>query len=143
MINFKLITQAVKSILDGDLSGYTIERNAERNKDPNLAARGKGWINVQRNKIDYEPHTIGATPWRALVETRVEVQVASLQSGENAEDRLEDAVKDVMDVLTDNKKLNDTVATTLGYGITYEYNAEEQIWHHAAVITIRSEVRTG
>ena len=49
----------------------------------------------------------------------------------------------VMDVLTANKKLNDTVNMTVGYEIKYDVNEDEeaQIYFHAAIITIKTEVR--
>lgn len=141
MINYKDITRAIESILREDLTGYDIQRNPQRNTDPNIAARGKGWIGIYRGPLSYAAHTTGGSPWLVDIRPRVEVQAASMQSGADAEDRLEDAVKDVMDVLTANKKLAGTVAMTNGYEITYEYNTAEQVWHHAALITILAEVR--
>ena len=141
MINLKTITQAIETLLNNNLEGYLIERNAERNVDPNKAARGSGWIGIYRGNVKYEPHTTGSTPWRALIELKVEVQRASMQSGADAEDKLEDSVEAVMDVLTANKKLNNTVGTTVGYRIDYEFNSEEKIWHHAGIITITAETR--
>lgn len=142
MINYKNITQGVETILNDNLSGYTITRNAERNVDPDIAARGKGWIGIYRGPLNYESHTIGTTPWMAEINIKVEIQVASMKSGDDAEDKLQDAEKEIIDVLTANKKLNNTVDMTNGYEIDYEYNADEQIYHHAAIITIKAEART-
>lgn len=142
MINMKDITRAVKSILEQNLQGYTIVRNAQRNMDPNIAAKNNGWIGVYRGKLDYSPHTIGGNnPYMAEIEVVIEVQTASMQSGADAEDRLQDAEEAVMDVLNDNKKLSGTVHQNNGYSIEYEFNADETIWHHAAIITARYEVR--
>ena len=143
MINMKDITKAVKKILDNNLSDYVIERNPKRNEDPNIAARGKGWIGVYRGGLDYDPHTTGSQPWLAHPSVMVEIQTASLLSGADAEDRLQDAEEEVMDVLTANKNLSGTVSMTMGYEIKYEYNEDEeaQIYFHAAIITIKTEVR--
>jgi len=144
MINMKDITNGVEKVLNDNLTDYNIERNPRRNQDPNIAAQNKGWIGVYRGGLDYEPYTTGSQPWLAKPSVVVEIQAASFLSGSDAEDRLQDAEKEVMDVLTANKKLNDTVNMTVGYEIKYEINEDEeaQIYFHAAVITIRTEVRS-
>lgn len=141
MINFKTITQKVQSIFDAGLNDYTITRNAERNADPNVAAKNKGWIGIYRDSIDYNPHTTGSTPWLANVNIRVELQVASFRSGEDAEDKLQDGEKEIMDLLNANKNIGGTVGMTMGYNIKYEYNVESQIYWHASIITLKTEVR--
>lgn len=143
MINLSTITAGIETILNANLSGYTIERNPRRNVDPNLAAKGKGWIGIYRGMLSYMPHTTGATPWLATIAARVEIQVASMRSGEDAEDKLQEAETEVMEVLADNLTLNGTVNMTMGYEITYETNEDEQVFYHAALITIKAEVRTG
>jgi len=143
MINMKDITSAVETILNDNLSGYIIERNPRRNQDANTAAQGKGWIGIYRGGLDYDAYATGSQPWLAHPSVIVEVQAASMLSGEDAEDKLQDAEKAVMDVLTANKKLNDTVNMTVGYEIKYDVNEDEeaQIYFHAAIITIKTEVR--
>jgi len=143
MINMKDITKGVKTVLDDNLSDYIIQRNPKRNDDPNTAAQGKGWIGIYRSGLDYDPYTTGAQPWLAHPSVMVEIQTASFLSGEDAEDRLQDAEKEVMDVLTANKTLNNTVSMTNGYEIKYEFNEDEeaQVYFHAAIITIKAEVR--
>jgi len=86
--------------------------------------------------------TIGNIPWLVAVDVIVEVQVADMGSGSEAEDRLQDAELEVLNVLTANKKLNATVEMTHGYSIEYEYNDDEHIYFHSAIITIHAEVRT-
>jgi len=63
-----------------------------------------------------------------------------MASGEDAEDRLQNAEEDVMIVLNANKKLNDTVNMNVGYNIEYEFNAAERVWHHSSIITAKYEV---
>ena len=141
MINLSEITAAVENLLKSGLSGYSIHRNAARNTNADLAARGSGWINVMRGSVDYRAHSIGDLPWMASIQVTVEVQAASMSSAEDAEDRLQNAEKAVLDVLTGDKKLGNTVDMTNGYSIKYEYNAQEKIYHHAAIITIKAEAR--
>jgi len=143
MINMTDITQAVETILNDNLSDYVIQRNPKRNQDANTAARGKGWIGIYRGGLDYDAHTTGSQPWLAHPSVIVEIQAASFLSGDDAEDRLQDAEKEIMDVLTANKKLGNTVNMTMGYDIKYEFNEDEeaQIYFHAAIITIKTEVR--
>ncbi len=142
MINFKNITQAVETIFNDNLNDYTVTRNAERNVDPGLAAKNSGWIGIYRGSIVYDTVSTGASPWLAEVDIKVEVQVASIKSGDDAEDRLQDAEQAVMNVLNDNKTLSGTVTMTVGYTIDYEYNADNAIYWHASIITLKTQVRT-
>lgn len=141
MINFKNITQAVETLLNAGLTGsaYTIERNPMRNVDPNRAV--DGWIGIYRGNLIYEPHTTGHG-YLALVEVIVEVQAASHHGGDDAEDKLQDLEKSVIDILKANPQLSDTVQVPMGYEIEYEYNADNEIHFHAAIITIKAGVRT-
>ncbi len=141
MINFKDITQGVEKLLKDNLNGYAIVRNEERNVDPSVATQGKGWIGIYRGSLDYETATIGNIPWLVAIEIIVEVQAADMKSGAKAEDKLQDAEKEVLDVLVSDKKLNSTVEMTNGYSIEYEYNADKNIYHHSALITIHAEKR--
>jgi hypothetical protein len=141
MINFKQITQAVENILKANTSGYTIERNAERNTDPNVAAKGNGWINITKGSLDFEAHTMSSTPWLVGIELKVEIQYAD-NEGWKCEDGLEDAVNKIMTVLTANPKLEGYVNNSKGYRIDYEINEGAKPHHQAAIITIQAEVRS-
>ena len=88
MINIKVITQAVENLLKDNLHGYIITRNEERNVDPSIAIQQKGWIGIYRGPVEYESYVMGAIPWRALIDIIVEVQVADMQSGSEAEFRI-------------------------------------------------------
>ena len=142
ILNFANVTKAVESILKGGLSNYMIKRNPERNVDPSKAAKGNGWIGIYRGPLTYDAHTTGSTPWLVGLNVRVEIQVASMKSGEDAEDKLQKAEEEVLTVLTNNKDLNGTVNQTLGYDVDYDFNEDERIWFHAAIIIIRAEVRS-
>lgn len=141
MINFKDITKEIESILKTNLDGFIIERNPRRNSDPAKIGNKRGWIGIYRGSVQYVPHTTGATPWMCLLRPVVEVQAVSMRSGEEAEDKLQDAEKAVLDVLTANKNLNGKVGMTNGYELDYEFNEEEKVWFHAVLITLILEVR--
>ena len=151
MINLKLITQAVETLLKDNLGeynsnnnlddGFTIERNAARNSDINIAARGEGWIGIYPARVEYS--TLTTAQWLANIEIDVELQVAHYNSGDIAEDRLQDGEQAILNVLTANKNLSGTVGMTNGYDINYQYNADVQqgLYHHSAVITIKAEAQ--
>ena len=142
MINFSTITKAVEELLTNNLPGYVITRNEEINSDPNVATRYKGWVGVYRGSLEYEAYTVGAgRRWMTNLEILIVLQAASLQNGAEAEDRLQDAEKEIMDVLTANPTLSGSVAMTTGYSIEYEYKREQQVYFHAAIITIKGQVR--
>jgi len=142
MIDYADITAAIKAILIANLdSTYLIVRNEERNVNPNLPQRKGKLINISRGPVSYNAYTLGNTPWLVTIRPKIEIQVSSMISGEDAEDKLQDAEKAVLNVLTANKKLSDTVAMTNGYEIEYEYNQNEQIYHHASIITLICESR--
>lgn len=143
IINFKNITQAIETLLNNNTTGtYLIERNHERNGDPNKAMVNNGWIGIYRDSLTYNSHTTGSSPWLVDVAVRIEIQIASMLSSDDCEDKMEDAVNDVLTVLNANKKLSDSVLMTNGFNISYEINAEHrEVWYHAAIITLNAEVR--
>lgn len=128
--------------MKSNLSKFTISRNTKENKDPNLAAKGDGWIGIYRGSVGHEPHTTGSTPWLVTVEIKVKIQRAGY-SNDAAEDLLLDSEKLVMDVLTstDNLTLNGTVDIIKGFSIEYEFDQEKNIYFHSAIISIIAEVR--
>ena len=143
ILNFKNITSAVETLLNDNTTGtYLVERNYERNGDPNKAMVNNGWIGIYRDSLTYGAHTTGSSPWLVDVAVRVEIQIASMLSSEDCEDKMEDAVNDVLTVLNANRTLDGTVLMTNGYDISYEINAEHrEVWYHATIIRINAEVR--
>lgn len=140
MINFKDITQAIETLLKASVTGaVTIERNPMRNDDPSRAVAG--WIGIYRGSLSYEPHATGKN-YLAMVDVLVEIQSASHQSGDDAEDKLQDLEKQVIDILNANPTLSGTVHVPFGYEVEYQYNADDEINFHAAIITIHAGVRT-
>lgn len=142
MINYSDITKAIETILKAGTDGYTITRNELRNSDPSKAAKyGKGWIGIYRGPVDVAPYALGNRIWLYQVKPQVEIQAVSMKSGADAEDKLQAAEKEILTVLAANMTLAGTVAMITGFNITYEYNADVQVWFHSAIITITAEVR--
>lgn len=142
MLNFATVTSALETLLNANLTGYSINRNAPRNTDPNVPARQQnGWINIQRNKLNYVGYSTGPQPWLGTPSIRVEIQVSSRESGSDAEDMLQSAEAEVLSVIAADKNIGGTVAIIKGFDISYEYNDSTEIYHHAAIITINMEVR--
>jgi hypothetical protein len=132
MIDYKAILDAIQALLENNLDGYTITRNEPRNSDPNIAAKGKGWIGIYRGSLNYEPGriTTGSGRWNATMEPTIEIQTASGRSGADAEAKLQDA----------NPKLSNTVSMTNGYTIDYQYNSEAgELYHLSSIITIHTK----
>ena len=140
IINYSTITKAIESLLQNNLRGYIITRNEERNTDPNRAIDG-GWIGIYRGNVSYDARVIGARPWNAILRPMIEIQVASVISGSDAEEKLQAAEKEVIDILSANKTLSGTVNMTNGYSMDYEYNPINNIYFHSVTITLNCETR--
>ena len=144
MINFSTITAAVQAQLETELAGknYLIKRNDRRNDNPEIASRYKAWVCVYRGNIEYEAYTTGSGPWLAKVQTIVEIQVANMQSAEQADNDLTAAEAEVMAALDSDRTLGGSVLISNGYMVEYETNIDTQYYWNAAIIKINSEVRT-
>lgn len=142
MINQKTITQAVETLLKAGLTGYQIERNPVRPDEPWKASANTAWIGIYRGPIEYEGKAIGAIPWMAEIQVIIEIQVASVTSADDCEDRLLDAEKAVLDIINANRTLSSVVDMVLGYSVAYEVNQDTQTYYQAAIITVRAQART-
>lgn len=147
MINASEITRRVKTQLFNGLKvknkDYTVSRGEYINKDYELAP----WVGIYRGAIEYDPATLGdgLNSWRANMKLRLVVQEASLESGEDAEEKLEQAVQDVLDVMMADKEWAGKGASmTVGISVEYSYNEtkSESIYFQSAMLTLEAEVRT-
>lgn len=140
MINYKTVLDALEALLRDNLDGYTITRNQARNNDPNVASKNKGWIGIYRGAIDYESARIGSDmKWDAKLYPKIEIQTASPKNA-TAEDRLDDAEQEVLNLLDNNIKLSNTVGTTVGYSIDYQVNtSSDEFYHLSSIITINAK----
>lgn len=142
ILDYGSVTKAIEDLLRRKLTGFIITRNERKNDDPNKClAPGEGWLGIYRNKIDYNAHAIGSRPWLVDPEPIINIQVASIVSGQDAEDRLQDAEKKVVDILEGDRTLGDTVHTILGYSMDYEYNTDTNIYFHGVNIHIKAQTR--
>ena len=152
MINFKNITQAVETLLNASFGDdYVIERNPVRAADPFRVMRDglKGWIGIYRGNIRYNAHASGSLPYLAELRFTIEIQVASVKSADDCEDKLCDAEKEIIDFFETNRKagapngkLKGYVDNIIGYETEYEMNEDNATYYQAVLITPIAEVRT-
>ncbi len=111
------------------------------------------WIGVYKGSVDYEPYILGAGSairnYKVLAEPQIIVQAFSGESGEEAEDLLEEYIGLVYDVIQSDKTLRAMVAHVVGYEIDYDYssrddgegNIVDDFFFQQATITVKVEVR--
>ncbi len=148
MINFSDITKAVEEILIHGLkqksADYRVKRSAYINMDHSLTP----WVGIYRGTLEYNPATLGSdlNSWKGLLKLRLVVQSSSGSDngGEQAEERLEEYVQDVLNVMLADKQWGNTVAMVVGISIEYSYNEteSESLYFQEAHITLDAEVRT-
>lgn len=140
MMNYKTVLDALEALLRDNLTGYIITRNRQRNDDPNIAATNKGWIGIYRGNIEYEPARIGTgNNWDTKLYPKIEIQTASTKN-ETAEDKLNNAEQEILNLLDSNKKISNTVGMTNGYSIEYQVNTGvKDFYHLSAIITINAQ----
>lgn len=141
MINMSTITKAVEDMLGEHTAGYTIERNGARNEDPNVAAKDNGWIGIRKGRKQYEAYSTGASPWLAEVEIIIEIQYAHFSDPGLAEDKIEEAVEEILGILNTHYNLDGTVSHITGLKVEYDLNTDVDAYHYAAVITVLAEAR--
>lgn len=144
MINVTTITKAIESIFKNNPIADKF-KGIERGNVPNIDMGGTPWLGIYRRKVDYDPHTIGGNrSWKGLVEIGLLVQAASLDDGSDAEDILEELLKEVHEVLLANKTLNNTVNRLTGLSVTYFFNDEQDtsFAYQQAEVILTYEVRT-
>ena len=70
------------------------------------------------------------------------IQVADAHSGAAAEDKLQAAEQEVMEVIEGDRTIKGTVMQIVGYSMEYTYNKDKAIYFHGVMITVRTEVRS-
>ena len=123
---------------------YTVTRAETTNLDPSRCP----WVGIYRDEAEYEPRNIASLKsgkkWASSNNIKVLVQAASGKSGIDAEEKLEDYIADVMDVVLSNPTIGDTVKTIVRVTVSYSYNEEatKTLFFNMAEITITVESRT-
>jgi len=99
MINVSTIMIQLQEWLEDDLelAGALVERGEFVNEDAGRAVNG--WIGIYRRGVDYDPRNLGVPPnnYEADLSFTVIAQRASLKSGADCEDQLENFVKKILD----------------------------------------------
>lgn len=143
MIDASVITKAMHQLLINGLpNSYNIERSEYINFDPDRVP----YVGIYRGQLKYSPHTLGRdlSSWRADFTITLVVQAASINTGGEAESRLEKYLQEVLDIVVADKTIGGTVAIIKDIEINYSYNMEESgtMYFHAAEVDILTEVRT-
>ena len=141
ILDTSTITKAVENMLKQNLSGYLISRNERKNVDPNKCNITKGWIGIYSDSDEYEAYVIGSRPWKVTPSVLINTQVTDMRSGAKCEEKLKEAIHDIVAVLEADRTLDGTVAYIMGYSITYEYNDTQEIYYYGANIRVKCETR--
>jgi len=125
-------------------NSQTIQRGDFVNKDPHRAP----WLGIYRTRVAYDPRSLGRgnnCAWETTVTLRLLVQATHLQSGSACEDRLEDYIKDVLDVVWADPTWTNTVDMVEAFDVEYSYKEDDtaSIYFQWAMITITAKVSTG
>ena len=72
------------------------------------------------------------------------MQSSSSDSGQAAEEKLEEYIGEITEALLNEPSLGGTVSTIVGVGVEYSFNSEqsESMYFHMATIDIEVEART-
>jgi hypothetical protein len=139
--NFNTMAKTLESILKDDerLAGFTVQRS----EPPNETADRTPWIGIYKASESYEPHTIaaGQMPWKVMPGLILVLQCASLKSGSDADERLENAKRLLFEVLEDNLTIGGTVHMVNGWDVEYEYGGGVGGYFVSATINLQGEIR--
>lgn len=146
MINASTVTQAVETLLNAGLPAknpdYRIVRADYVNQDEDQCP----WVGIYRGELVYEVATlgIGLNSWKADFDLRIIVQASSNESSIDAEERLEQSILDVLDVIMTDKQIGATVDMVDGVRVSYSYieTQSETLFFQEAELTISVKVRT-
>lgn len=147
MINFNEITNAIKSILEGNLAvreftnGRNIVQGEVINYDPNQTP----WIGIYRGSVNYEPRTLGSdNNWEGFPSVKIIVQATDIKSASRCEAALEGYVKIVIDAMLEDTTLKGTVDIITSFDVEQGYIETDRntTYFQGASITFNMEVAT-
>ncbi len=148
-VNVSDITKAIHQLIldDSDLQELLEASHVVRSGFVNVNPGLTPWAGVYKASVEYVPRSLGqhSGTWQLLVNTQVLLQVFSADTGEDAEDKLEELIQKLMHLIFENLTLKDTVDMTLGFKVEYRFleGENETSYFQMAMVTINSEVRTG
>ena len=142
MINASTVMEQIVQWFKDDvkLTGVTIERSEFVNEDPGRATNG--WIGVYRQSVDYDPRNLGVSPnnYHGELSFIVLVQRAVLSSGSDAEDALEENVKDILDRLVQIPRTYIDHFSDIRVEYTYQNTDRTTMYFQGALITVTAQV---
>ena len=142
MINVSTVMAQLEEWLknDSNLDGFTIERSEFVNEDAGRAANG--WIGIYRQSVDYDPRNLGVSPnnYEGDLDFLVFVQRAVLSSGAEAEDSLEEDVKNVLDRIVQLPRTYVDHFSDLSVEYTYQNTDRSTMYFQGALISVTAQV---
>lgn len=139
------ITRGIESDMNGtaSLADVTIERGEFLNSNPDAVP----WVGIYRREISYDPRTLGnhSRSWQGNLKLTFVCQEASIESGAECEDRLEQLVDKVAQTVFDSPTFKGKVDIVHKMRVEYSYREgdEESLYFQMAMIHIDAEVSTG
>ena len=101
----------------------TAQMNVSRmglvNTDPGLAQ--PGWVGIYMDDVSYDPRTLGSgfTNWEFVVTLQVIIQASHAADSKLAHKRLEEYIKNVLDVLLTDVTINNNVEKLDSLNVEY------------------------
>ena len=140
-VDLSSIAQAYETALNNDVvtSKYIVVRSETVNGDPSLAM--EGWAGIYRSACRYDPRTLGkgGGNFRASITLYIVAQVTSLQTGADAEERLEEVIGNLLRVFFNDLSIRSTVEMIEELNVTYSYNrtSEKTAYFQEALIEVK------
>lgn len=135
------VEQAIKNNPDIKTQDFTVTRSQYVNSDPALVP----WVGIYRNAISYDPHAMGrgARNWLSTVMVDIMVQSYDVDSGAEAELKLEEHTDLILEILEADRTLGGKVQQITGYELTYlvDENMTSDTYFQMVKITVTMEVR--
>lgn len=144
--NISTVLQELHLALQKDhrTAEMTITRMAAANT--NAGTSVNGWVGLYVDTVDYEPRIVGAgaRQWRSKPVFRIIVQATDLYGPEQAHDKLEGFLQNVLDVVLENRTLGETMGTLNSMNVTYTFNEDDRESMHfiGALVTLGFEGTT-
>ena len=126
------------------MNDVVIERCEYVNQDENRVP----WIGIYRTRVKYAPKTLGrhTETWQGQIHLTLLLQQSSMDSGAEAESRLEQLIYDTLTVLWADPTFGGNVEMTVDMDVSYvEENVsnEDSLYFQTAMLQLICEVRTG
>lgn len=144
MINAAVIVEAMKDLLTAGLPAtYKIERSEYKNMD----FEENPWVGVYKGDLDYGIATLGGGTlrWKAEFKIIILIQSSNLMaSAENADNDMEGYIKAILDIISADRNVSQSVDAITGISVRYAYDQaeSEEMYFLTSQLEITTEVRT-